>query len=85
VHLQSIGHPIIGDKIYGSTVEQFIRFCRGEQTHADREQLRLPRHALHAARLTIAHPATKERMTFEAPLAPDLQAFCDDEITWDDA
>jgi 23S rRNA pseudouridine1911/1915/1917 synthase len=83
VHLKSIGHPIVGDKIYGGEVEQFLRFCRGEQTEADRELLRLPRHALHAWKLVLPHPVTRETLELEAPLAPDLQQFCDEAIVWD--
>jgi 23S rRNA pseudouridine1911/1915/1917 synthase len=85
VHLQSIGHPIVGDKIYGGPVEQFLRFCSGEQTDEDRARLRHPRHALHAHKLTLPHPVTRRPMTFEAPLAGDLQRFCDEQVTWDDA
>ncbi len=83
VHLKSIGHPIIGDKIYGGEVEQFLRYCKGEQTDDDRYRLRHPRHGLHAWKLSIPHPATRTVTEFVAPLADDLQRFCDDEIVWD--
>ena len=85
VHLAHAGHPILGDKIYLAGLEQFLRFCDGNQTEEDRARLRLPRHALHAWKLGFPHPATGETTTVEAPLAPDLQAFCDDEVRWDDA
>jgi 23S rRNA pseudouridine1911/1915/1917 synthase len=84
VHLAHVGHALVGDKIYGAGVERFLRFCRGEQTDEDRALLRLPRHALHAFRLELPHPITRERLVLEAPLAPDLQAYCDAEITWED-
>lgn len=83
VHLASIGHPIVGDKIYGCPIEQFLRFCKGEQTDADRAQLRFSRHALHAWKLTIPHPATNEQMQLEAGPAPDLRAFIEAEVRWD--
>lgn len=83
VHLQSIGHPIVGDKIYGGPLEQFLRFCEGAQTEEDRRALRHPRHALHAWKLQLPHPATGELIDLTAPLAPDLQRFCDEEIDWD--
>jgi tRNA pseudouridine32 synthase/23S rRNA pseudouridine746 synthase len=51
VHLASIGHPILGDEFYAT----------GEALAAR------PRLALHAARLSFAHPVTGERMDFEAP------------------
>ena len=55
----------------------FDRFTKGEMTAADHARLRLPRHALHAWRLDLPHPRTRERVALEAPLAPDLQAFWD--------
>ena len=82
VHLASVGHPIIGDKIYGRGLEAFLRFCQGEQTEADRACLRFSRHALHAHRLVLPHPASGERLSLEAPLARDLQAFIDAEVVW---
>ncbi len=82
VHLLAIGHPILGDKIYSGDVDRFLRFCAGEQTEVDRQALRIPRHALHAWKLSLLHPATGERQAFEAPLAPDLQRFCDEEVAW---
>ncbi len=83
VHLASIGHPIVGDKIYGCPLEQFLRFCKGEQTDDDRAQLRFSRHALHAAALAFPHPATGARTKIRAGLAADLQAFIDTEVAWD--
>lgn len=85
VHLASIGHPIVGDKIYGAPLEEFLRFCKGEQTDADRARLRVGRHALHAWKLSLPHPVTRERLALEAPLAKDLAAFVEAEVTWDDA
>ena len=55
----------------------FDRFTRGEMTDDDRRTLQLPRHALHAWRLVLPHPVTGMPLTFEAPLAADLQAFWD--------
>jgi len=69
VHLASIGHPVAGDAVYGGTRTPSSRRA------AAREALQsLERPALHAARLSFAHPASGERLTFEAPLPPDLEA-----------
>ena len=70
VHLSAIGHPIVGDALYG-----------GVRRHvpADlRAVMRLERPFLHAARLAFRHPADGRRLEFVAPLPDDLQAVLDD-------
>ena len=52
VHMAHIGHPIIGDPLYGPTKDKW----------------KLQGQCLHAGELTLTHPATGERMTFQAPL-----------------
>jgi 23S rRNA pseudouridine1911/1915/1917 synthase len=81
VHLAAIGHPIVGDKIYGAGERYFMRAC-DEEASAGRisdELLAifdgLPRHALHAHRLTFPHPRTRAPMTIESPLSPDLVTY----------
>lgn len=56
VHLSAIGHPVVGDDRY----------------HGVRQTLPAPRPVLHAELLGFDHPATGERLVFEAPLPPDL-------------
>ena len=51
IHLAHAGHPIVGDKLYGADELIYLRFVRSELTEADREQLLLENHALHAKRL----------------------------------
>ncbi|MCH7718658.1 MAG: hypothetical protein IIB21_04245 [Chloroflexi bacterium] len=58
VHLASIGHPIVGDPVYG-------RKRRGAVAVA--------RQFLHAHRLVFQHPRTGERLELEAPLPEDLE------------
>ena len=74
-HLHHAGLPLVGDKIYGGDELIFDRFTRKALTDADRAVLRLERQALHAWKLTLPHPRTGERMSFEAPLEADLRAF----------
>jgi 23S rRNA pseudouridine1911/1915/1917 synthase len=74
-HLHHAGLPLVGDKIYGADELIFDRFTKKEMTDADRATLRLDRQALHAWRLTLPHPRSGERVSFEAPLAEDLAAF----------
>jgi 23S rRNA pseudouridine1911/1915/1917 synthase len=74
-HLAAIGTPIVGDKLYAFDEGFFTRDVDGEATDEDRAALEIPRHALHAARLALDHPATGERLVIEAPLPADLVAF----------
>jgi 23S rRNA pseudouridine1911/1915/1917 synthase len=76
-HLHHAGLLLVGDKIYGHDEGIFDRFTRREMTDADRVRLRLARQALHAWRLELPHPVTRERVALEAPLPPDLAAFWD--------
>jgi 23S rRNA pseudouridine1911/1915/1917 synthase len=76
-HLHHAGLHMVGDKIYGHDEMVFDRFTRGALTEEDRQRLRLPRHALHAWRLELPHPRTREPVTLEAPLASDLREFWD--------
>jgi 23S rRNA pseudouridine1911/1915/1917 synthase len=77
VHLAHIGHPIVGDKLYGTGGEKaFMDYCDGGLTQELLELFdRLPRHALHAARLIFPHPATRQAVTVESPLPDDLLAY----------
>jgi 23S rRNA pseudouridine1911/1915/1917 synthase len=75
VHLASLGAPIVGDKLYGPDENCFARAADGELTEEDLTMLELPRHALHAARLSLSHPMTGAPLSIEAPLPEDLRAF----------
>ncbi len=76
VHLAfALGTPIVGDKLYGPDEELFARGVDGELTPADVALLELPRHALHASRLRLAHPITGHALEIAAPLPADLGAF----------
>jgi 23S rRNA pseudouridine955/2504/2580 synthase len=64
VHLAHIGHPILGDEKYGD-------FARNRELR----KRGLKRMFLHAASLTLRHPATGEPLVIRSPLPPDLDAF----------
>jgi 23S rRNA pseudouridine1911/1915/1917 synthase len=51
IHLAHLGHPIVGDKIYGGDEDLYLALVENRLTDAQREKLILPCHALHAARL----------------------------------
>ena len=52
--LEALGHPIVGDKLYGADPTAFLRFIAGELTDADRARLILPHQALHCARISFS-------------------------------
>lgn len=70
VHLSAIGHPIVGDSLYGGVHKRVAHDVRGVQ--------RLTRPFLHAERLAFTHPRTGERLSFEAPLPEDLLSVLQD-------
>jgi 23S rRNA pseudouridine1911/1915/1917 synthase len=71
VHLASIGHPIVGDKIYGPDEQLYLRFIETGWTHELEHELLLARHALHSARLAI-----EGECEWTSPLPSDLADFC---------
>jgi 23S rRNA pseudouridine1911/1915/1917 synthase len=76
VHLAALGHPLVGDKLYGSDDRMHARGADGELTDDDVEKLELGRHALHAHTLELDHPSERgRRVRIEAPLANDLAEF----------
>lgn len=77
VHMDAIGHPLVGDKLYGVEEAVFQRYADGVSTAQDLERLELERHALHNHRLIFSSPATRERITVESPLAKDLREYLD--------
>jgi 23S rRNA pseudouridine1911/1915/1917 synthase len=64
VHLSAIGHPIVGDALYGGVHRRVPPQLRAVQ--------KLERPFLHAAKLAFAHPRDGRRLAFEAPLPADL-------------
>jgi 23S rRNA pseudouridine1911/1915/1917 synthase len=73
VHLAHLGHPIVGDKLYGGGEQAFMDYCDVGLTPELLARFDgLPRHALHAARLTFPHPHSRELVTVQAPLPGDL-------------
>jgi 23S rRNA pseudouridine1911/1915/1917 synthase len=70
VHLKAIHLPIVGDPVYGAAR------WKGLKDESLREACRtFPRQALHAWRLSLAHPVTGERLAFTAPLPADLASL----------
>jgi 23S rRNA pseudouridine1911/1915/1917 synthase len=68
VHLQSMGHPVVGDTLYGAP-HHIGPANGGTELH---------RNFLHAARLAFVHPKTAKTMEMEAPLPDELVNFLAD-------
>ena len=76
-HLGALGHPIVGDKLYGEDPRCLLEYLETGWTQSLERRLLLPRHALHAASIAFPHPSTGERVCFSSPLPADLQDFWD--------
>lgn len=77
VHMQHLGHPLLGDQLYGLPAqEQRSLMNRGGYDEEAREAvLAFPRQALHAAGIHFVHPVTGEEMEFEADWPDDLEGL----------
>jgi 23S rRNA pseudouridine1911/1915/1917 synthase len=70
VHLASLGHPLVGDKIYGPDEKLYLEFIETGWTPKLEQQLLLPRHALHSTKLAI-----ENEREWIAELPADLARF----------
>jgi 23S rRNA pseudouridine1911/1915/1917 synthase len=68
VHMAHLGHPVVGDAVYGRRPASFW------QQQGVRRQL------LHAYQLTFYHPVTKQPLTLQAPAPPDLARWCEPDL-----
>jgi 23S rRNA pseudouridine1911/1915/1917 synthase len=74
VHLSSIGHPVVGDALYGAPGE--LRTESNKRRAAGMPAiLALDRNFLHSATLELIHPRTGEPLKFSRPLPPDLETL----------
>ena len=64
VHMASIGHPLVGDPVYGRSGKTYGKLLKDLGFH---------RQALHAAELGFIHPVTKRRLSFSSAMPPDMQ------------
>ncbi len=89
VHMASIGHPVVGDTLYGAAgvlrSQAAPRKASRKRASSDSAEagsqdsqtgaLRLNRNFLHAATVELIHPRTGQPLSFTAPLPPELTAF----------
>jgi 23S rRNA pseudouridine1911/1915/1917 synthase len=72
VHMSSLGHPVVGDALYGAPGE--LRSQSNKRRAAGMPAtLSLDRNFLHSARLELTHPRTKEPLKFSRPLPKELE------------
>jgi 23S rRNA pseudouridine1911/1915/1917 synthase len=70
VHMEAIGHPVLGDPVYAPKAGRLTPPLAAASTA-------LGRQALHAIELAFAHPVTGAPLRFHSPLPPDIQAALD--------
>jgi 23S rRNA pseudouridine1911/1915/1917 synthase len=79
VHLSSIGHPVVGDTLYGAPLNILPLLAapasRLQKAAAMEQAISVDRNFLHAMRLRLIHPESGESMEFEAPLPADLEGW----------
>ncbi|MBU0754406.1 MAG: RluA family pseudouridine synthase [Planctomycetes bacterium] len=73
VHLAALGHPIVGDKIYGPDEKYYFMAREAPPGPEELKALLLSRQALHAFQLGFTHPKTGEDRLFEAPLPESFE------------
>lgn len=76
VHLAHLGHPILGDKLYGRTDQEFVQWRQRPQ---DGSAAAPRRQALHAERLAFVHPWTGKELSLVAEMPADMQQWLDGE------
>jgi 23S rRNA pseudouridine1911/1915/1917 synthase len=80
VHMASLGHPVVGDTLYGASGALSDQLALQSASKSARrkiepERLKLGRNFLHAARLEFTHPFTAKALELEAPLPSELNEF----------
>lgn len=73
VHALSIGHPVLGDKMYGPEEPDYLEFIEHGITPEMKTRLLFPRQALHCAELAV--PWQSSTIRWSAPLPPEFEAF----------
>ena len=78
VHLEHLGHPVVGDKLYGRPDDQYLEFVarmKAGQSVFDAPPGAPNRQLLHAAAVTLRHPRGGRAVRFEAPAPPEFERW----------
>ncbi len=76
-HLAHIGHPIVGDKMYGVSPSVFLEYIEQGMTSEIEQRVGARRHLLHAASISLTHPMTNDPLEVECPLPEDMSSHLD--------
>ena len=68
-----VGNPLLGDPVYGGRKQRAPSSQTRVRTTFDRLMKIVPRHALHASRLSFNHPDLQNRLTFTTALPADMR------------
>ncbi len=74
-HLAHVGHPIVGDKMYGPDEDLFLEYIESGLTPEIERRAGHKRHALHATSLSLKHPFTGDEITIECPPPEDIRGL----------
>lgn len=81
IHLAHLGHPLVGDKLYGADETLYLKFVERRMTESDRRELLLPNQALHAAKLWL--PWQGEEQEFTSAPEPWFESFLrGEDVVW---
>ena len=80
VHAASIGHALLGDKIYGPDETLFVEFVEHGWTARHEEMLSWRRQALHCVEVEFLNEEIAGKRRFQAPLARDMKEFCESRL-----
>src|ERR1035438_4414906 len=72
VHAQSLGHPVVGDTLYGAPRSIVLTRDEGNRHPTEGASVTMERNFLHAAHLEFAHPRSGKGLAIDAPLASEL-------------
>jgi len=74
-HAEFIGHPILGDKLYGQSDDFFLDILKGKNKPIFKPYGILKRQLLHASSLTFNHPSTNEKVNFQADYKDEFSKY----------
>ena len=77
VHMAHLGHPVVGDPVYGGRGKKLLSLREAERSFALELLECVNRQALHASELELTHPVSGARLVFDSPLPADLDRAMD--------